>query len=85
MVGVEHRQGETKVTVRFLRLLTAALEAFVAYRDFKKTRYLYEIEDEIDQLARAATPSAKLRIERLDKRLERERKRVIRSSDIDSD
>ena len=73
------------MTVRFLRLLTAALEAFVAYLNLKNRRYIDEIEDEIDELARVGTPSAKLRIERLGKRLSRERQRTIRSSDSNSD
>ena len=63
--------------MRFFRLLTAALEAYVAYINFKRIRYRDEIEDEIDKLARIGTPSAKLRIERLGKRLERERKRTL--------
>jgi hypothetical protein len=63
--------------VRFLRLITAALEAFVVYMNLKKARYIDEIEDEIDELARAGTPAAKLRIDRLGKRLDRERQRTL--------
>ena len=36
-----------------------------------------EIEDEIDELARNGSASAKLRIERLGKRLKRERERTL--------
>tara|TARA_B100000519_G_scaffold178876_1_gene169438 strand:- start:285 stop:500 length:216 start_codon:yes stop_codon:yes gene_type:complete len=71
--------------MRFMRLITAALEAFVAYINLKNRRYIDEIEDEIDELARIGTPSAKLRIERLGKRLSRERQRTLRSSDSNSD
>jgi hypothetical protein len=63
--------------VRFIRLLTAALESYVAYINFKRLRYRDDIEDEIDELARTGTPSAKLRIERLGQRLERELKRTL--------
>ena len=63
--------------MRFLRLITAALEAFVVYMNLKKARYIDEIEDEIDELARAGTPSAKLRLDRLGKRLDRERQRTL--------
>ena len=68
-----------------MRLITAALEAFVGLIELKKTRYVDDIEDEIDELARIGTPSAKLRIERLGKRLSRERQRTLRSSDSNSD
>jgi len=71
--------------MRFMRLVTAALEAFVAYMHSKNRRYLDEIEDEIDELASNGSPSAKLRIERLGKRLSRERQFALRSSDYNSD
>ena len=45
--------------------------------NLKKARYIDEIEDEIDELARAGTPSAKLRLDRLGKRLDRERQRTL--------
>ena len=67
-----------------MRLITAALEAIVAYINLKNRRYIDEIEDEIDELARVGSPSAKLRIERLGKRLSRERQRNLRSSDDNS-
>tara|TARA_R100001015_G_C4627904_1_gene187726 strand:- start:1130 stop:1345 length:216 start_codon:yes stop_codon:yes gene_type:complete len=70
--------------MRLMRLITAALEAIVAYINLKNRRYIDEIEDEIDELARVGSPSAKLRIERLGKRLSRERQRNLRSSDDNS-
>ena len=71
--------------MRLLRLITAALEAFVAVMNLKRRRYIDEIEDEIDELARNGSPSAKLRIERLGKRLSRERQRTLRSTDSNPD
>ncbi|MAP55246.1 MAG: hypothetical protein CL605_10110 [Altibacter sp.] len=71
--------------MRIMRLITAALEAFVGLIELKKTRYIDEIEDEIDELARIGSPAAKLRIERLGKRLSRERERTLRSTDDNVD
>ena len=68
-----------------MRLITAALEAFIAFVNLKNRRYIDEIEDEIDELARDGSPSAKLRIERLGKRLSRERQRTLRSTDNNAD
>lgn len=68
-----------------MRLITAVLEAFVGLIELKKTRYIDEIEDEIDELARIGSAAAKLRIERLGKRLSRERERTIRSADRNVD
>ena len=59
--------------MRFFRLLTAALEAYIAYAKWRQRTFVYELEDEIDRFAADGSPSAKLRIERLAKRLERER------------
>ena len=36
--------------MRIMRLVTAALEAFVGLIELKKTRYVDDIEDEIDEL-----------------------------------
>jgi len=63
--------------VKFFRLLSAALEAVVLYLHYRRQKYVDEIEDEIDELARNGSASAKLRIERLGKRLKRERERTI--------
>ena len=59
--------------MKFFRLLTAALEAYIAYADWRQRTFVYELEDEIDRLAADGSPSAKLRMERIAKRLERER------------
>ena len=74
------RQGQAKVKVGLVRLLSNALEAFVAFMEFKQRIYIDELEDKIDDLARDGSPAAKLRIDRLGKRLKRERIRFIRSS-----
>ena len=63
--------------MKFFRLLSAALEAVVLYLHYRRQKYVDEIEDEIDKLARNGSASAKLRIERLGKRLKRERERTI--------
>tara|TARA_R100000234_G_scaffold47942_1_gene28665 strand:+ start:320 stop:505 length:186 start_codon:yes stop_codon:yes gene_type:complete len=59
--------------VNFFRLLTAALEAYIAYAKWRQRTYVYDLEDNIDDLASDGSPASKLRIERLAKRLERER------------
>jgi len=63
--------------VKFFRLVTAALEAYIAYADWRKRTFIYELEDEIDRLAADGSPSAKLRLERLGRRLKTERERLI--------
>jgi hypothetical protein len=60
-----------------IKLLTAVAQAYVAYVGLKQRRYIDEIEDEIDRLARDGSASAKLRIERLSKRLNREQQRIV--------
>ena len=60
-----------------IKLITSVLQAYVSYVDLKRRRYLDEIEDQIDELARSGTAADKLRIERLAKRLRREQKRVV--------
>lgn len=84
MVGTKRRKSQRQI-MRLMRLITAALEAFVAYMSLKNRRYIDEIEDEIDELARDGSPSAKLRLERLGKRLSRERQRTLRPPDSNSD
>ncbi len=59
--------------MKFFRLLTAALEAYIAYADWRQRTYVYNLEDEIDRLAADGSPSAKLRMERLAERAQRER------------
>ena len=61
---------------KMIRALAAALEAYVLYIKLKHRRYVYELEDEIDELAADGSPAAKLRLERVAKRLHRELKRT---------
>ena len=67
-----------------IKLLTAAAKAYIAYVGLKQRTYVYELEDDIDELAADGSPAAKLRIERLAKRLKFERERIARSPDGDS-
>jgi len=66
-----------------IRLLTELIKAYVAMINWKRRRYVYELEDDIDELAADGSPAAKLRIERLAKRLKFERERIARPSDGD--
>ncbi len=66
-----------------IKLLTAALRAYIAHLDWLQRNYIYGLEDEIDELAADGSAAAKLRIERLAKRLKRER--TLRPADSDSD
>jgi len=66
-----------------IKLLTAALEALVEYLRFKQRTFLYEIEDEMDQLAADGSPAAKLRLERLSQSRKIELQRTLRSTDSD--
>jgi len=59
--------------VKFFRLITAALEAYIAYANWRQRTYVYDLEDTIDALAADGSPAAKLRLERIAKRIERER------------
>ena len=59
--------------MKFFRLLTTALEVYIAYANWRQRTYVYDLEDEIDRLAADGSPAAKLRLERLAPRLERER------------
>ena len=59
--------------MKLYRLITAALEAYIAYANWRQRTYVYDLEDNIDALAADGSPAAKLRLERLAKRLERER------------
>ena len=65
-------------------MLTELIKAYVAMIDWKRRRYVYELEDDIDELAADGSPAAKLRIERLAKRLKFERERIARPSDGDA-
>ena len=66
-----------------IKLLTAVLRAFVAHLEWKQRNFIYELEDKIDELAADGSPASKLRIERLARRLERER--TLRPADSDVD
>ena len=65
-----------------MKLLTAALQAYVAYTNLKLRRYIDDLEDEIDKLASVGDAASVLRIERLSKRIKREQ---LRSSGDNSD
>ena len=67
-----------------IKLLTAAAKSYIAYVGLKQRTYVYELEDDIDELAADGSPAAKLRIERLAKRLKFERERIARPSDGDA-
>ena len=67
-----------------IKLLTELIKAYVAMLDWKKRLYTYELEDQIDDLAAIGSPAAKLRIERLSRRLLFEQKRDLRSANGDS-
>ena len=69
----------------FFKLLTAALQAYVEYVRLQRDRHLDALEDRLDGLASIGDPHSKLLIERVAKRIERERKRLIRSTDSNSD
>tara|TARA_R100000951_G_C2550676_1_gene152335 strand:- start:30 stop:215 length:186 start_codon:yes stop_codon:yes gene_type:complete len=60
-----------------IKVIIAALQAYVSYVKLKHRRFVYELEDEIDELAADGSPSAKLRLERIAKRLHRELKRTV--------
>ena len=59
--------------MKFFQLLKVALQAYIAYAEWRQRTFVYKMEDEMDSLAADASPVSKLRIERLAKRLKRER------------
>ena len=69
----------------FFRFLTAALQAYVEHIRWQRDRYIDGLEDRLDALAADGSADSKLRIERIAKRLKRERERIIRSADDHSD
>ncbi len=69
----------------FLRLLTAALEAYVEFVRLQRDRHLDALEDRLDGLAAVGDAHSKLLIERVAKRIKRERERIIRSANSDAD
>lgn len=68
-----------------IKLITAALKVYISNLKWKQRIYVYQLEDEIDDLAADGSPAAKLRLERLAKRLQFERERTLRPSDGDVD
>ena len=63
--------------MNFFRLLKAALSSYSTYTNYKHRKHIYDLEDEVDRLAADGSPAAKLRLERLSRRLQLERKRNI--------
>ena len=70
--------------IKFVRLLTAALNAYITHVRLQRDRHLDALEDRLDALASIGTPADKLLMERVGQRIERERKRLIRSADDNS-
>ena len=68
-----------------IKLITTVLQVYISNLKWKQRIYLYQLEDEIDNLAANGSPAAKLRIERLAKRLQFERERTLRPTDGDAD
>jgi hypothetical protein len=68
-----------------IKLITAALQAYLTHLHWQHRNYVYDLEDEIDDLAADGSPSAKLQLERLAKRLKFERERIARSPYRDAD
>ena len=66
---------------KFFQLLTAALNAYIEHIRLQRDRRIDDLQDELDRLAADGSPASKLRIERIAKRIERERERLIRSAD----
>ena len=66
-----------------IKLLSELIKAYVATLNWKRRRYIYELEDQIDSLAADGSPAAKLRIERISRRLEQER--TLRPTDSNTD
>ena len=67
-----------------IKLILAALEAYILHARWRQRTFVYELEDKIDELATDGSPVAKLRIERLGRRLRTERERIARSADGDA-
>ena len=70
---------------KFFRLLTAALNAYIEYIRLQRDRHLDALEDRLDALSAIGDSHSKLLMERVAKRIKRERERLIRSADSNSD
>ena len=68
-----------------IKLITAALQAYLAHLHWQHRNYVYDLEDEIDELAADGSHAAKLQLERLGRRLKSERERIARSPYRDAD
>ena len=64
-----------------LHLLTAALNAYIEHIRLQRDRHLDALEDRLDALAAGGSPADKLLMERVAKRIKRERERIIRPAD----
>ena len=67
-----------------IKLIIAALTAYITYVGWSQRKFIYDLEDEIDHHAADGSPAAKLRIERLAKRASLERKCVCRPLNSDT-
>ena len=67
--------------IKFIRLLTAVLNAYITHVRLQRDRHLDALEDRLDALAAVGTPADKLLMERVAQRIKRERERLIRSPD----
>ena len=76
LAGPECGPCQVKVT-KFIRLLIAALHAYIEYIRLQRDRHLDALEDRLDALASGASASDKLLMERVAQRIERERKRPL--------
>ena len=65
----------------FFQLLTAALNAYIEHIRLQRDRHLDALEDRLDALAAGGSPADKLLMERVAKRIKRERERPLRSPD----
>ena len=84
MAGPERGPRQIQV-IKFFQLLTAALNAYIEHIRLQRDRHLDALEDRLDALAAGGSPADKLLMERAAKRIKRERERVIRSADSNSD
>jgi len=63
--------------VTLFKIIKAALSSYAAYTKYKHRRHIHDLEDEVDRLAADGSPAAKLRLERLSRRLSFERKQSL--------